>query len=1077
VAAQDAFITTWETTSADESITIPTENSAVDYNFEIDWGDGTVEQISGSDPDPSHTYNNTGNYQVVVSACGAGGTFPRIFLDAGFEGSGDDENAEKLQAINQCGSIQWESMRGAFAGAENMTYEAPDTPDLSSVTDMAQMFNEAITFNGDIGGWDTSNVTDMGGLFGGASSFNQDLNDWDVSNVTNMAGMFVEASNFNGKVGKWVVSSATEMHIMFASASSFNQDIGGWNVSSVTTMGGMFGGATSFNQDISGWDVSNVTSMDGMFSGAASFNQDLGSWNVSGVDDSESSEDSFEGMFNNSGLSPVNYDALLIGWSQLDLTDGLTFGASSIQHTGVSAEQRQAIIDNHGWTFNDKGEVAGAFKTTWKTTSTDESITIPTNGSNVSGYDFAIDWGDGTTTTYSGSDPDPTHTYASAGSRTVEISGTFPRIFLDAGEFGDGSTENAQKVESIDQWGSIEWESMVCAFAGAKNMIYKASDAPDLTIVTSMERMFKGASRFNGGINSWDVSNIKDLSYIFDGASEFNKDISSWNVSNVTNMRGMFDGASSFNQPIGSWDVSSVKKMNEIFDDASSFNQPIGQWDVSNVTNMRAMFLDASDFNQDISSWDVSSVTDMFGMFSGASSFNHPLNSWDVSSVTNMSRMFNNSKNFDHPIGGWDVSNVTDMRRLFLNASSFNQDLNTWDVSSVNRMNSMFKGAISFDGNVSSWDVSNVTDMSQMFDGASDFNQDLGSWKVTSVDDSDPDHLDSFEYMFYGSGLSPKNYDAILIGWNDLNLNDGLTFGAQEVKYTPTAADERQSIIDAHGWTINDDGELTPEATSTQTVDSDGTTDFGDTGTDIGFSGTDGSSGDVSVEKIATPPSNESISEDNVSTYRFIITDSDLSFTDAEVRLDVSTLDGIDDPSNVTIYKRSTDGTGTFSSLSTDYDASTNELYASTSSFSEFVLASGSEPLPVEMTGFDAATAEDGVLLSWETVSEENNAGFEVQRRVASTEEETDTWTQIGYVESQAEGGTTEESQSYRFTDDNLPFEADRLEYRLRQVDLDGTADVTDPVEVERGIEGVRVEWALTLVAVDLVRMFRMVQG
>jgi len=53
---QDAFITTWETTSADESITIPTENSSVDYDFEIDWGDGTTATITGSDPDPSHTY-------------------------------------------------------------------------------------------------------------------------------------------------------------------------------------------------------------------------------------------------------------------------------------------------------------------------------------------------------------------------------------------------------------------------------------------------------------------------------------------------------------------------------------------------------------------------------------------------------------------------------------------------------------------------------------------------------------------------------------------------------------------------------------------------------------------------------------------------------------------------------------------------------------------------------------------------------------------------------------------------------------------------------------------------------------
>jgi len=36
--AQDVFITTLETTSADESIEIPTENSTVDYDFEVDRG-------------------------------------------------------------------------------------------------------------------------------------------------------------------------------------------------------------------------------------------------------------------------------------------------------------------------------------------------------------------------------------------------------------------------------------------------------------------------------------------------------------------------------------------------------------------------------------------------------------------------------------------------------------------------------------------------------------------------------------------------------------------------------------------------------------------------------------------------------------------------------------------------------------------------------------------------------------------------------------------------------------------------------------------------------------------------------
>ena len=50
--------------------------------------------------------------------------------------------------------------------------------------------------------------------------------------------------------------------------------------------------------------------------------------------------------------------------------------------------------------------------------------------------------------------------------------------------FGDGA--NADKLQSIEQWGDIQWESMRRAFAGAKNMVYNATDTPDLSAVTDM---------------------------------------------------------------------------------------------------------------------------------------------------------------------------------------------------------------------------------------------------------------------------------------------------------------------------------------------------------------------------------------------------------------------------------------------------------------------------------------------------------------------------------------------------------------------------------------------------------------
>jgi hypothetical protein len=130
--------------------------------------------------------------------------------------------------------------------------------------------------------------------------------------------------------------------------------------------------------------------------------------------------------------------------------------------------------------------------------------------------------------------------------------------------------------------------------------------------------------------------------------------------------------------------------------------------------------------------------------------------------------------------------------------------------------------------------------------------------------------------------------------------------------------------------------------------------------------------------------------------------------------------------------------------------------------------------LPVELTSLSAqlrsGTGPGGtpdndpsVVLTWRTASETGNAGFELQRLArggdasgdgASTEGGANGggWTTVGQVEG---AGTTTQPQRYRFVDERLPFGAERLAYRLRQIDVDGSATITDSVVVERrGPEG-----------------------
>jgi hypothetical protein len=120
------------------------------------------------------------------------------------------------------------------------------------------------------------------------------------------------------------------------------------------------------------------------------------------------------------------------------------------------------------------------------------------------------------------------------------------------------------------------------------------------------------------------------------------------------------------------------------------------------------------------------------------------------------------------------------------------------------------------------------------------------------------------------------------------------------------------------------------------------------------------------------------------------------------------------------------------------------DVFAVSGAFGPDYIAKVSEasPLPVEFSSFDATRRGEAVTLTWQTASETNNARFEVQRQAAGG-----SWAQVGAVEGR---GTTETVQAYRFTDPAPPFAAETLTYRLRQVDLDGSASYSDPVTVRQ---------------------------
>lgn len=445
------------------------------------------------------------------------------------------------------------------------------------------------------------------------------------------------------------------------------------------------------------------------------------------------------------------------------------------------------------------------FITTWKTdnpgTSAPNQITIPTSLGET--YNYTVDWGDTTTTT--GETGDATHTYATAGTYTVQITGTFPRIyFRDQGD--------KDKILTIEQWGDNPWTSMWLAFWGCSNLEGNFIDVPDLSNVTNMALMFAKCTLYNSDMNNWNVSNVTQMEGLFKEATSFNGAIGNWDTSNVTVMGEMFSGASVFNQDIGNWNTSNATNMGAMFQGASVFNQDINfkpgagipsgdAWNTGAVRYMTNMFRSATVFNQNIGDWDTGNVEGMTSMFNSATVFNQDIGRWNVGKVEQINAMFSNATSFNQDIGDWDVRNVKTSLLLFGNATSFNQDIGRWVTTSITNTSQMFFGATSFNQDIGGWDVSNVTDITRMFYNASSFDQDLSAWNVEEVT--------AASTMFGGVTLSTVNYDALLIGWNAQNLQPNVTFSGGNSRYCGGAV-AKANMIASDNWSVSDGGSAGP---------------------------------------------------------------------------------------------------------------------------------------------------------------------------------------------------------------------------------------------------------------------------
>jgi len=98
-------------------------------------------------------------------------------------------------------------------------------------------------------------------------------------------------------------------------------------------------------------------------------------------------------------------------------------------------------------------------------------------------------------------------------------------------------------------------------------------------------------------------------------------------------------------------------------------------------------------------------------------------------------------------------------------------------------------------------------------------------------------------------------------------------------------------------------------------------------------------------------------------------------------------------------------------------------------------------PRPVELTSFNSSISGNDVLLNWITSSENNNTGFEIQRKNIQN----NIWNSLDFIPGQI---NSSQNTVYNYTDINL--EAGSYNYRLKQIDLNGNFEYFNLTETVR---------------------------
>ena len=416
-----------------------------------------------------------------------------------------------------------------------------------------------------------------------------------------------------------------------------------------------------------------------------------------------------------------------------------------------------------------------AFVPVFKTTSSNESITLPTTSAN---NNYTVDWGDGSPTEDIVGTGTPSHSYSSANSYNVEITGTCP-----IWNFSSVNTSK-NKIINVIQWGEIELVTAYNMFYFCSNLItITATDVFGSGIFT-FRGMFRSSGLVSANFSNWLISSgatWTSLQEMFLNCSSLETlDVYNWDTSKVSTMYSTWQGCGklvNFNiSP--NWDTARCGSFYFTFAYCYALlSLDLRNWDsgwttscyytFGSCTSMLTLNIDnwggsiyCSDFDGMVADcnllttftatapWSTANYTWFPRMFQHCwALISVDLSSWDVSRVEDFNEMFEYCyalTTVDLSTWTFALGDYTYLDWMFDDCHSLTTiDLSTWNFSSgFFGMSNFFRDCWVLPNSViisiNNWDVSNVEWMSLMFyNCASLTSVDLDGWTTTSLEYTD----------------------------------------------------------------------------------------------------------------------------------------------------------------------------------------------------------------------------------------------------------------------------------------------------------------------------------------------------